>query len=278
MDDPRRLDGVIDMHVHAWPDNRPRLLDVFEVAEQARDVGMKAVVIKNHHASTVDLAALASRRVRGVDIFGGVVLNRSVGGFNPYAVEYALQLGAKVIWMPTVSSKLDTVLAGNGDGLSLYRNEQNSGLRDEVGAILDIMATKNAVLATGHLTPDETLHLFEESSHLGVRKFLVNHPEESSINMSLACQKALADRGAYIEYCFNYCTPRKSQRTLRDYVEYIRYIGPERCILATDLGQIDNFLPVDGLRVFIQALTGAGIPAAWIRQMTIENPHTLLYS
>lgn len=38
-------------------------------------------------------------------MFGGITLNRQVGGINPYAVESALKLGGKVVWLPTQSAR-----------------------------------------------------------------------------------------------------------------------------------------------------------------------------
>lgn len=263
------------MHVQAWPDIRPCLLDAFQIAEYAKDAGMKAVVIKNHYLPTSDVASLVSAKVAGIDIFGGLVLNFSVGGFNPYAVETTLKMGGKVFWMPTVSSKIDN--GSKGNYLTIFKNESNSIVLEEVMSILEIISNSSAVLATGHLSTEETLKLFEAAQQKGIQKFLVTHPEEASINMPLEYQKELTDRGAFIEYCFNYCTPRKSQRSIQEYVHLIKYLGPERCILSTDLGQIDNFLPSDGFRVFIQALEGYGLPSEWLHRMTVQNPYDLLY-
>ncbi|HZT18671.1 MAG TPA: DUF6282 family protein, partial [Dongiaceae bacterium] len=87
--------GAIDMHCHPFPDLFPRLADDIDIAVAARDAGMKALMLKCHHESTVSRAYLVQRMVPGIRVFGGVVLNSYVGGINPAAVEAALRLGGK---------------------------------------------------------------------------------------------------------------------------------------------------------------------------------------
>lgn len=105
------MKGVIDMHVHTNPDLRTRAYDDFELCDAAVRVGARAIVIKTHLGSTVNRAYLTNRyneRVNGNNdftMFGAIVLNRCVGGINPVAVENALKLGAKVVWLPTSSAR-----------------------------------------------------------------------------------------------------------------------------------------------------------------------------
>ncbi|MEG4320899.1 MULTISPECIES: DUF6282 family protein [unclassified Microcoleus] len=82
-----QIEGAIDFHVHSSPDVIPRRLDDFEVAESAARSHMKAVVLKNHYASTAARAVLVNKIVPQIQVFGGIVLNRAIGGLNPDAVE-----------------------------------------------------------------------------------------------------------------------------------------------------------------------------------------------
>ena len=45
------LKGAVDMHVHAQPfvDESVFYVDVFDLAKAARDVGLDAIVVKNHY-------------------------------------------------------------------------------------------------------------------------------------------------------------------------------------------------------------------------------------
>src|SRR5437762_855610 len=80
--------GVIDMHVHPDPDVFGRSLTDVEMAMIARRKGMRGIVLKNHVVTTADRAALTMQQVPGIEVWGGIVLNSSVGGINPAAVEW----------------------------------------------------------------------------------------------------------------------------------------------------------------------------------------------
>ena len=81
-----QIQGAIDLHVHSAPDSVPRTLTAIETAQIARRHGMRAVVYKNHSVETASLAYLVSQVVPEVGAYGGIALNRSVGGFNVAAV------------------------------------------------------------------------------------------------------------------------------------------------------------------------------------------------
>src|ERR1700719_4522345 len=104
----RVLDGTIDIHVHSDPDNRPRSIDAIDVAKLARARGMRAIVLKNHYDPTAALAYIVRKEVPGIEVFGGIDLNLTVGGMNPSAVEHmAATTGGygRVVWMSTFDSK-----------------------------------------------------------------------------------------------------------------------------------------------------------------------------
>ena len=102
------LDGVIDIHVHAAPDSTPRSIDAIDLARLAQSRGMRAIVLKNHFAPTASDAYLVHKVVPGIQVFGGIDLNLSVGGMNPAAVEkMALttdHLG-RFVWMATTDTQ-----------------------------------------------------------------------------------------------------------------------------------------------------------------------------
>src|SRR5690348_14021603 len=111
VDDAPSLAGVIDIHAHTAPEtsmmNFKRAWDAIEAAQIARISGMRGIVLKEHYTETASWAYLASRIVPGVEVFGGIVLNKAVGGMNPVAVEaMALSRGGlgRVVYMPTVDA------------------------------------------------------------------------------------------------------------------------------------------------------------------------------
>ena len=94
------LTGAFDLHVHAGPDVRARKMSALELARAARQAGMRGLLLKNHHTATTALATTLREAIPGLQVFGGLALNRAAGGLNPYAVEAALAMGAAEIWMP----------------------------------------------------------------------------------------------------------------------------------------------------------------------------------
>ena len=162
--------GLTDMHVHSAPDVRPRLLDDIQVAQAAKDAGLRAVLLKSHITLTADRAAIAERVVGGIRVLGGLALNAAVGGLNPAAVEAALRMGARIIWMPTISAARDVAYyrrwktdktPTEGKGLTILKRD--GGLQPVVHEILDLIAGADAIMSTGHLSPTEVIALVAEA-------------------------------------------------------------------------------------------------------------------
>src|SRR6185436_8599881 len=102
------LAGVIDMHAHSSPDAVARSINSFEVVRQAKASGMGGVVLKNHYVSTAAVAQLAMQEIGGMEVFGGIVLNRSNGGLNVEAVRKMAQVDGrrgKIVWLPTFDAE-----------------------------------------------------------------------------------------------------------------------------------------------------------------------------
>src|SRR4030095_14163075 len=103
-----QLNGVIDIHVHADPDAAPRSIDAIDLARLAKERGMRGLVLKSHYEPTATLASAVRKAVPGIAIFGGIDLNRSVGGLNPAAVERMANIKGRlgrVIWLPTFDAE-----------------------------------------------------------------------------------------------------------------------------------------------------------------------------
>src|SRR5881392_402135 len=102
------LDGAIDMHAHSYPDGVARSIDAIDLAKLAKSRGMRAVVLKNHYEPTASLAYIVRKEVPGIEVFGGISLDLTVGGVNPAAVEWMTKIKGgygKVVWMPTFDSE-----------------------------------------------------------------------------------------------------------------------------------------------------------------------------
>ena len=284
------LHGAIDLHTHSAPSFFDRLLDDVGLAEQARAAGMRAVLYKAHEQDTTGRAALVRRAVPGIEAFGGVVLNHAVGGLNPAAVDASIKLGGRMVWMPTMAAqhhvaffggshfgtrmKGKTPAAGPAPGLTVL--DGADGLRPEVREILELIAAAGICLSTGHLSLAEIQTLIPAARAAGITRILVTHPDLALSGIGVADQKALADAGAILEKDVNTLGPPWHSTTIEVMIHSIREVGPARCVLATDYGQLHSPAPVEGLRIFVQLCLEQGISEAEIRTMVAENPARLL--
>lgn len=265
------LAGAIDLHAHVAPDLRPRKMDGLELAREAVGVGMRAVLIKSHYSPTSEAAYYVSKSVDGIEFFGGLVLNEHIGGFNPSAVDTAIRIGAREIWMPTDSAANHRRNAGQAGGLTLRVKGE---VRDEIHEILALIAEANVILGTGHLNVDEIQALVPAAVDAGVQRILITHPEHPVVTMPVAIQKELRDQGAMFERC--YVSVTGFGVPLEQVAEEIGAVGAESTVLATDFGQPQNLSPPEGLAEFGRRLAALGFSKSELDRMLRRNPASML--
>lgn len=278
--------GIVDTHVHSAPDSVPRLMDDLQIAAAARDAGYRAVVLKSHHTVTAARAQIAERAVPGVTVLGGVALNlHATGGINTYALDAALRMGARIVWMPTFTSRnqVSQLQAGGGDhllrGLGEVKDEDaidvvddTGRLKPEVLAALDLMAAADVTLATGHLSAREIMLLVPEARRRGVSRVIVTHPELHCVDLPVDDQVTLAALGGvWFERVFAITLPHIGFPIER-IAENAKAVGYDTTLLATDLGQAVNQPPVEGMGVYIERIRACGIGMDDIELMTCAAP------
>lgn len=279
------LQGAIDLHVHTAPDVYPRSMDDLELAGAARAAGMRALLLKSHHTHTAHRASLAARHT-GLDVFGGLALNDTVGGLNPVAVETALALGARAIWMPTIHARHCLRSATP----AMFRAEARRGREGIVvigpdgrphprlDEILEMVRDADVLLATGHLAPEESLALLERASRMGVHRLLVTHPQMEFTRFTRPQMERAVELGALLELNALCVTPGWPGSELPTATAaLVREQGAAHCVLATDGGQASSPPPPRMLREFAAALHADGIPRDDLRRMMCDNPARLLY-
>src|SRR5581483_12184769 len=103
----RLLVGAVDLHCHSGPSVMPRDSNHIEAMQEAAAAGFRAMLIKDHYYSATPITEMLNQMYAHLNItlFSGVPLNNAVGGFNKWAVDHGCALGAKLVWMPTFSSK-----------------------------------------------------------------------------------------------------------------------------------------------------------------------------
>jgi hypothetical protein len=290
----RLLDGAVDLHVHPYPSPFPRRMDAAEAAQRAADAGMRAIVVKSHHHDTaMDVAALREHGIAssGIEVFGGIALNTQVGGLNPHAVNLCLAMGGKVVWFPTIASpkhiehhREHPQLKFPSLAVDLIPEEPidvfadgDGTLRPEVHEILTMIADADAVLASGHMPAQSIIAVFEAAKEHGVRRMIVNHPN-FVIEASKDEVKKLADLGALIEHSLCMYDEESSFHNwqIDTLVDWIRWVGPERSSLGSDLGQAGNPFPADSFRKICSRLLEAGMTEREVRMLVADNPARLL--
>jgi hypothetical protein len=269
--------GSIDMHIHPGPDNRrDRNFDCLQIAHLAREAGMRAIVLKSKCYPTAAIATMANRLFPGIKVIGSVVLDSEVGGLNREVVECQAMLGAKVLWMPTMSAIQCRKALNQDGGIAIV--DSNGKVLPEVNKILKIVKQYNMVLSSGHISFGETVPLFEQALGIGITKMVVTHPLLDILwpPMSIDEIKKLASMGAYIDHTFSPCMPLVARYDPRKIVEAIRAIGAERTIMSTDMPQATDPAPSEGLRMFIGTMLQLGVSEEEIELMVKTNPAKLL--
>ena len=286
----RRIDALlqraIDPHVHSGPSIAPRGLDHVELLQQASAAGFAAVVTKDHDYSSVMTAALIRKHFPELKtkIYPSIVLNNVVGGLNPYAVEHTAALGGKIVWLPTLAAENHLRWQAQAKWTHPASSDQmrpvtpvmvlndDKSVRDDAKEILDIVAKNDMVLASGHLHVSETWIVFEEARRRGVKRLVLTHPEDI-VDASLNDVKGIAAMGAFVEHslCMFLDGCKFKSCEAADLRRQIDAGGVEQTILASDLGQVGTYSPLEGMRRGIKMCMDLGYSDDDIRKMVSTN-------
>ncbi len=283
------LRGAYDIHIHCSPDVIPRAQDLVDLAADAHEAGMAGIVLKDHTTCTAGRAYVLNKLYPdGPRFFGALALNPPVGGLNPSAVEAALRERARIIYMPTYGARYflanhrgTGVLAsfpmpqGDYPGLTIW--DDHRGVWPEVLAILDLIARHDAVLATGHLAPAESVALLRLAQRRGVKRMLVTHATETITPFTIEQQMEAVARGALIEHCLQASAPGSAHSVAMQTIAHqIRQVGLEHCIVSSDFGQVANGPVVAGFALYLNKLAECGFTVDELRTLICRNPARLL--
>jgi hypothetical protein len=278
------MHGAIDMHVHFGPDMPPaadlavaRRLDGLGTARQARDAGMRAIVIKSHHWPTGALARTLQPLVPEVALFGTVVLNYSIGGLNPFAVEVGAKIGCKVLFAPTWNAlhhasgrrggSADRTPVGLRGRPGIAIIDERGQLLPEMHEILDIAKTNDMVVATGHVSPEEHLVLVAEAHRRGIHRVVISHVRDE---ISLEDRKRMAKQGAVVELVY------RAGQNARPLIEAARAVGVQHCAMTVDGGQAFGPVPAEAFRAFVGQLLFHGMTPEEVKMMAQTVPARVL--
>lgn len=292
--------GACDVHTHAGQpscDERP-FNDLF-VAQQAAAAGMEALVFKSHYENTVARAFYVNQMVPNIKIFGGIALNRFVGGLNPAAVDATLAAGGKEVWMPGIDSARHAEIFGTTGSYEVagkvvgprqrlsQRDKTSTGgirimekgrLKDEAVEIVRLVAKYDVFMTSGHLSKEEIFELAALTEKEGA-KLLIDHPffEAPGFTYEEVDQlRELTKLGAYIGFFAAQVFPCDLATTIKGDKKCIEALGPEKCVIASDTGSAPYPIPNEALRVYAQSLFDLGMPLEHLEIMMAKNPRKLL--
>lgn len=288
------LNGAVDCHVHACPHLNGRSVDVFQAVREAAAVGMRGIGLMDNFANSAGYAALARRELGGlgVDVFGGLIMEPQSGGINVDAVRAALGCGygpgdgARFISLPTHHTRNIARLEGRSPAYTetCLAIPERGDLPEPLPEILDLIASHDVVLNTGHIDGREAVRLVEIAKRRGVSRILVPCAHYGADEV-----RAIAAQHAFAEFSFFFLSHatqvglthvdaekhKVTAVSLGHIAELIRAAGPEHCILSGDCGVYVLPPPVEGLREFLLMIESAGFDRAALRRMVANNPGTL---
>lgn len=287
------IQGAYDLHVHSAPDVLPRRMNDLEMARRVTASGMAGYAIKSHYFCTSERAELVRELYPQCDAVGTLTLNSSAGGINPAAVEMACRSGIKLVWFPTCDSQNEQSFVFGGKAKILpYWAKILIQLREEGVSnptisilekgelipaaleVLDIIAKYDIILATSHISHEETFALVKAGRDRGVKRIVITHVDFPNTFYTIEEQKRLVEYGAFMEHC--YTTFATGKVDFETTLEQIRAIGPDHVILSTDLGQKTAKYPDEGMAEFAEKLLENGFGEEDIRKMMVRNPRWLL--
>jgi len=272
------LVGAIALHAHHDPDSYPRSIDAFDVARLAKERGMRAIVLKNHYTETAGLAFLARKYATpGFEVFGSVTLDSPVGGVNPQAVRYMVDVAGgygRIVWMPTHDSEHE--VRYNKESRPSVSVSHNGALLPQVHEVIGIVAQHDLALATGHVTPDEALQILRAAKAAGVKRLIVTHPmlDPQFTDMSLDQLRVAAELGAFIEITGG-AVARDGTPKMRA-LAAIRAIGARSFFVGSDAGLLGRENHTDTLALAAKALRAAGVAESDLDLMFKDNPAFLV--
>jgi hypothetical protein len=276
LDDPI-LKGAIDVHAHFGPDAYDRQWDAFEIAKAAKAKGLRGLVLKNHWTESASTAWLVRKYadVPGLEVFGGLALNATVGGINPQAVRYFAEVEgryARIVWLPTHDSEQEVRTLGEARPYVIV--SKDGVLLPSLLEVLDLIAHYKLTLATGHVSANEMVQIVAAARKRGVERIVVTHPGlgPQYTDPTIAQLKGVATGTAYAEVVASELMPKMRDKT----IAMIRAIGPAHVIVSSDAGLPGFYSHTDALVHAAQTLRAAGFGEGDLDMMFKTNPARVL--
>jgi len=282
------LEGAYDMHVHAFPD--PLIdtgWDQVQVTKMATDIGMGGCNFKSHTFPTAATVPFVNMIVeeyaktigkKPAHAYGSIVLNYFSGGLNPDSVEMAARLGAKTVWLPSHDSAHHNRVIDDPGTNWIELLDENDKPLPQLYKIFEIVAANDMILDPCHASTKQRFIVIQEAKKMGVKHFMITHPNWNVTKMTMDQMIEISQLGAYIgifaygdipNYNNPHCDPNY-------FIECINKIGADHVFIASDLGTVVNMPPAEGMKLFVRILLANGMKKQEIRKLVVDNPRRLL--
>jgi len=288
---PELLEGAGDPHIHTSPSLVPnRKSDIWRLVDACERWRMAFGVVKWHHGDSVTAVEVVNSVHHGpFRLYGGLVLNAPVGGLNPYAVDVAVTLGAKIVWLPTLDADGHGRAIGQLGGFPFQQVrrtrlpetgirivDEGGELKAEMKDILSILSGSETVLATGHITTEEIIRLEEFIRREGLDlHLLVNHIDFSVPNLTVKDVETLSAANVWFELA--YFTVSALGHSSTEAIKHLVETNPTaQFVLATDSGQQKNPICPEAMLDFVSLLLDGGVSKARLDLMLHRNTRELL--
>ena len=282
----------IDLHYHIGPEIIPRKFDNVISLIKNQNNKIRGIALKNHFYPTVPFIKKVKKN-NNLILIGSVVLNNFVGGLNPEAI-YAASLINRapiIVWFPTINAKnflektkyeiakewvqqKDFKARLSKDVKGIYIFDKKGNLNKKTFEVLEAIKKTNSILATGHISWQESKKLVKEALSIGIRRIIITHPIYQKINMPINVQTELGIMGCFIEVCYSMYSIDKIP--IDKIVFQIKEIGYKNIILTSDVGQKFSPDPSVALYKFSNLLLNEGITLNMLYKMLVKNPRKII--
>jgi hypothetical protein len=284
------LDGlprfVVDLYVHGSPDLIERVDDDVALAASLRDTGVAAAVHRNHFGSTAERARI-TESVTGYPLLGAVTCADTIGGLNPVAVEYALEMGARWVTLPTLSARHHrerisnvppSARAGVAFGPAQLRLTDDGGrLLPAVSEIVELARVADVPVNLGYSSFDECAAVL--TAHRGEASFVVTNPLSTS-GWSVDDLATVAAGSLFVEmtgFSHHVAAGRGlGERWLEELRAVVGAVGSDRVVLSSDSGMVGAPRSAELLATTCRRLARGGVTEDQLERFVGHTPARLV--
>ena len=287
------LRGAIDNHIHCCPHINRRSTNIFEVVRFAEKHKMYAIGLMDNFSNTSGYASMIKKIFPKLKlkVFGGLIMEPPSGGVNLENVKISLNYsyfkndGAKFISFPTHHTRhVAKIEKRNKNYIKNCFYIPRNGPTKETLNILNLIAKKNIVLNTGHLSGIETVSLVKAAKSKGVKKILV---PSNTFNLDII--QKLKKFNVKFEFSYFFISratnvplthvdgeKHKIQGTDENFLKVlIKTADPKNVILSSDCGVSVLPKPHIGFLTFIDKIRKLGFSKNEINYMIKINSKKL---